>query len=336
MTILVTGAAGFIGHHICQRLLQREEQVIGIDSLNDYYDIRLKQARLEKTQAYKNFHFYQGDIANKAIVETIINRHSTINRIVHLAAQAGVRYSLTNPYAYVEANVLGHLTLLEACRKLPIQHLVYASSSSVYGANHKLPFSVQDPVDQPISLYAATKRSCELMSYTYNHLFKIPITGLRFFTVYGPWGRPDMSAFIFTKSILEGKAIPVFNHGNMRRNFTYIDDITQGTIACLDSIPKINPVTNESSVSTEKITVPHRLYNIGNNRSENLMDFIHTLENITGKKAKIYFESLQPGDVKETVADISDSTRDFKFLPKTNIEEGLKHFVAWYRSFYDI
>lgn len=332
MTVLVTGAAGFIGYHISQRLLQREEQVIGIDNLNDYYDVHLKQARLEQLQVYKNFQFYQVDTANKTDIENLANRHSNINRIVHLAAQAGVRYSLTNPYAYIDANVLGYLTILELCRKLPVEHLVYASSSSVYGANHKLPFSVPDPVDQPISLYAATKRSCELMSYTYSHLFKIPITGLRFFTVYGPWGRPDMSAFIFTKSILNSENFSVFNHGNMRRNFTYIDDIAKGTIACLDKIPVMN---KEIAISGQPIPL-HRLYNLGNNRSENLMNFIHILENIMGKKAKIDFESMQPGDVKETIADIRESTRDFNFLPTINIEEGLKHFVAWYRSFYGV
>ncbi len=336
MAILVTGSAGFIGYHVCQRLLQRQEQVIGIDNLNDYYDVRLKQARLEQIQTYSNFQFYHSDITNRANLQTIVERHSNINRIVHLAAQAGVRYSLINPYVYAETNVLGHLTLLELCRKLPIQHLVYASSSSVYGANHKLPFSVQDPVEQPISLYAATKRSCELMSYTYSHLFKIPITGLRFFTVYGPWGRPDMSAFIFTKSILKDEKIPVFNHGDMRRNFTYVDDIVQGIIACLDRFSDKNQKINNLRSLAEETTVPHRLYNIGNNRSESLMDFIQTLEKIIGKKAKIHFEPMQPGDVKETIADISESTRDFEFLPKTNIEEGLKHFVTWYRSFYGI
>lgn len=338
MTILVTGAAGFIGYHICQRLLQREEQVIGVDNLNDYYDVRLKLARLEQIQTDKNFQFYQLDTANKADIESLANRHPNINRIVHLAAQAGVRYSLVNPYAYVDANVLGYLTILELCRKLPIEHLVYASSSSVYGANHKLPFSIQDPVNHPISLYAATKRTCELMSYTYSHLFKVPTTGLRFFTVYGPWGRPDMSAFIFTKAILQEEEIPVFNHGNMRRNFTYIDDIAKGTIACLDGIPllKLNPEVHEENAVDNEPSSLHRIYNLGNNRSENLMDFIHSLENLIGKKAKIRFEPMQPGDVKETIADITESTRDFGFLPKTNIEEGLKHFVTWYRSFYGV
>jgi UDP-glucuronate 4-epimerase len=337
MTILVTGAAGFIGYHACQTLLSRGEKVIGVDNLNDYYDVRLKQARLEQLQANKHFEFYLINIADRAAVENLVKEHSDISRIIHLAAQAGVRYSLINPYAYSEANVLGHLTILEACRRLPkLKHLVYASSSSVYGANQKLPFSVSDPVEQPISLYAATKRSCELMSYTYSHLFQIPATGLRFFTVYGPWGRPDMSAFIFTKAILTGQVIPVFNHGDMRRNFTYVDDIVQGTLACLDnpgscSIPQ---ATSQEALSSSR--PPHRVYNIGNNKSEPLMNFIHTLENIIGKKANIQFEDMQPGDVKETIADISDTTRDFGFLPKTNIEEGLQNFVSWYRGFYNV
>ncbi len=322
MTILVTGAAGFIGYHVCQKLLQRQENVIGIDNLNHYYDVRLKEARLAELQSQPRFEFHKIDIANKTEFDHFISQHADITQIVHLAAQAGVRYSLTNPFAYTEANVVGHLAILEACRKLPIQHLVYASSSSVYGANQKLPFSVNDRVDQPISLYAATKRSTELMSYTYSHLFGIPATGLRFFTVYGPWGRPDMSAFIFTDAIFNNQEIPVFNQGDMRRNFTYIDDILAGTIACLDSPPSAQQ------------GAPHRIYNIGNNHSEPLMGFIQTLENIIGKKAKMRFEPMQPGDVKETIADISDTTRDFGFLPKTNIEEGLTHFVSWYRNYY--
>jgi len=324
MTILVTGAAGFIGFHTCQTLLKRGEHVIGIDNLNDYYDVKLKQARLAQLQANKSFKFYPLDIANRTAIENLVKEHSNISRIVHLAAQAGVRYSLVNPYAYTEANTTGHLTILEACRALPnLEHLVYASSSSVYGANQKLPFSVTDPVEKPISLYAATKRNCELMSYTYSHLFQIPATGLRFFTVYGPWGRPDMSAFIFTKAILEEKPISVFNHGDMRRNFTYIEDIVRGILGCLDKPPA-------------NMSVPHRLYNIGNNRSEPLMDFIHTLENHIGKKAIIQFEPMQPGDVKETIADITDTTRDFGFLPRTNIDEGLKNFIDWYKQFYGI
>ncbi len=330
MTILVTGSAGFIGYHVSQGLLQRGEKVVGIDNLNPYYDVNLKNARLEQLKKQKNFEFQQIDIADKAGMATFCQKYPDIDRIVHLAAQAGVRYSLSNPQAYAESNVVGYLNVLEACRVLPIRHCVYASSSSVYGSNQKLPFSVSDPVEQPISLYAATKRSCELMSYTYSHLFNIPITGLRFFTVYGPWGRPDMSAFIFTNAIFKDEEISIFNHGNMRRNFTYIDDIVQGTIACLDRAPV--PATEPEG----SLVVPHRLYNIGNSRAENLMDFVQTLERVIGKKAKIRFESLQPGDVKETIADIVDSTRDFNFQPKTNIEEGLKQFVSWYRSYYAV
>lgn len=322
MTILVTGAAGFIGYHVCQKLLQRQEKVIGIDNLNHYYDVHLKESRLAELKAHSNFQFHKIDIANKSDFDNFIKANPHITRIVHLAAQAGVRYSLTNPFAYTEANVVGHLAILEACRTLPIKHLVYASSSSVYGGNQKLPFSVNDPVDHPISIYAATKRSCELMSYTYSHLFGIPATGLRFFTVYGPWGRPDMSAFIFTNAIFNEQEIPVFNQGDMRRNFTYIDDIVAGTIACLDQPP--HPQPN-----------PHRIYNIGNNRAEPLMGFIQTLEKIIGKKANIRFEPMQPGDVKETIADIAETTRDFGFLPKTHIEEGLTNFVSWYKNYYE-
>lgn len=323
MTILVTGAAGFIGYHVCQQLLSRNETVIGLDNLNDYYDVLLKQARLEQLEAQENFTFYKIDISDKESVEQLTRDHPDITQIINLAAQAGVRYSLTHPHAYTESNITGYLNILEACRKLPIQHLVYASSSSVYGANTKLPFSIQDPVNKPISLYAATKRSNELFSYTYSHLFNIPATGLRFFTVYGPWGRPDMSAFLFTKAILKGEEISVFNHGDMKRNFTYIDDIVDGVIRCLDTPP------NQTGV-------PHRLYNIGNNQPAELMEFIQTLEKTLNTKAKIRFEDMQPGDVKETVADISETTKDFGFLPKTNIEEGLKHFVDWYRDFYSV
>jgi UDP-glucuronate 4-epimerase len=321
--VLVTGSAGFIGYHVCEYLLKRQETVIGIDNLNDYYDPNLKKARLKILQAYKNFHFEPLDLSDRKAMSQFTDKHPNIERIVHLAAQAGVRYSLQNPFAYTDANIQGHLAILEACRKLPLKHLVYASSSSVYGTNEKLPFAIEDPVDTPMSLYAVTKRSCELMSFCYSHLFQIPSTGLRFFTVYGPWGRPDMSAFIFTRAIFENQEIPVFNYGDMRRNFTYIDDIVQGTIACLDAppVPK---------------TVQHRLYNIGNDRSESLMDFIHTLEKITGKKANINLMPIQPGDVKETIADITNTTQDFGFQPKTNIEEGLTHFVHWYREFYDV
>lgn len=322
MTTLVTGAAGFIGYHVSQTLLKAGEHVIGVDNLNPYYDVRLKEARLEPLRRHPNFSFHKLNIADKNSL-AILTQSGSIQHIVHLAAQAGVRYSLENPNAYAESNLVGHLNILEVARALPsLQHIVYASSSSVYGANQKLPFSVHDPVEQPISLYAASKRSCELMSYTYSHLFNIPTTGLRFFTVYGPWGRPDMAAYIFTKSLFEGTEIPVFNQGNMRRNFTYIDDIVNGILGCLRKPPLTIP--------------PHRVYNIGNSQSESLMDYIHVLEKLTGKKANMRFEALQPGDVKETIADITDTTRDFGFKPTTNIEEGLAQFVAWYKSYHGI
>ncbi len=354
MTILVTGAAGFIGYHLCQKLLERGEKVIGIDNLNPYYDVTLKENRVNLLKSKTNFSFHTLHIEDRQQMASFAATHPEIQHVVHLAAQAGVRYSIENPYAYADSNLLGHLTLLEVCRALPhLKHFVYASSSSVYGANQKLPFSIDDPVDQPISLYAATKRSCELVSYSYSHLFGIPSSGLRFFTVYGPWGRPDMSAFLFTKAIIAEQELPVFNHGNMRRNFTFIDDVIQGTIACLDTPPAASAVSIPSSISSVASTsstaassvphtyvphtsVPHRIYNIGNNRSEPLMYFIETLENIIGKKAKIRFEGMQAGDVKETIADISESTRVLGFMPKTNIEAGLSQFVAWYRSYYGV
>lgn len=361
MTILVTGAAGFIGYHVCKKLLERGEKVIGLDNLNPYYDVTLKESRVNQLKQTPGFAFHLMNIEDRQAVAEFVAHHPEIQNITHLAAQAGVRYSIENPYAYADSNLLGHLNLLEACRALPhLKHFVYASSSSVYGANQKLPFSVEDPVEQPISLYAATKRSCELMSHTYSHLFGIPSSGLRFFTVYGPWGRPDMSAFLFTKAILEGNEFPVFNHGNMRRNFTFIDDVVQGTIACLDNPPVLKINTLNSNVRKENANakaatetaaalidrttantaatdcVPHRVYNIGNNRSEPLMYFIETLENLIGKKAKIRFEGMQAGDVKETIADIKESTRDFGFIPKTNIEAGLQQFVTWYRNYYGV
>jgi UDP-glucuronate 4-epimerase len=321
MAVLVTGAAGFIGFHTCQALLAKGEKVIGLDNLNPYYDVNLKQARLKQLLAHPHFHFLHLDLVERESILGLASSFPAIDRIVHLAAQAGVRYSIENPFAYTDANVTGYLHILELARRLPkLKHLVYASSSSVYGANQKLPFSVSDPVDHPISLYAATKRANELMSYTYAHLYQIPLIGLRFFTVYGPWGRPDMSAFIFTKAILNDNPISVFNHGDMRRNFTYIDDIIQGLMRCLASPPSTDP--------------KHRVYNIGNNQSVALMDFITQLEQLLGKKAQIDFKPMQPGDVKETIADISDTERDFGFKPSTQIDVGLRQFTDWYRSHY--
>ncbi|HJO73591.1 MAG TPA: NAD-dependent epimerase/dehydratase family protein [Rhodospirillales bacterium] len=324
MTILVTGAAGFIGFHTSLALLGRGEKVLGVDILNDYYDVSLKQARLDVLGGNDGFQFQQLDIADRDAVEALIADNGGITRVVHLASQAGVRYSLIDPYAYSRANVEGHLVLLETCRKLErLDHFVYASSSSVYGGNTKLPFSIQDAVDTPLSVYAATKRSMELFAHSYSHIYGLPLTGLRFFTVYGPWGRPDMAAFIFIRKILAGEPIPVFNNGDMRRDFTYIDDIVAGVLACLDK----PPVAQEGSP-------PNRVYNLGNNNAEPLMRFISVLEDALGQKAEIDFQPLQTGDVPETSADISETRRDFGFEPKTTIDEGLPRLVAWYREYY--
>ena len=323
MTYLVTGAAGFIGFNTCRRLLDRGETVVGVDVVNDYYDPTLKEARLAILQAKPGFTFHRVDIADREAMEEIARRHQDVTRIIHLAAQAGVRYSLINPYAYTRSNIEGHLVMLEMARHLPrLEHMAYASSSSVYGLNTKLPFSVDDRVDTPISLYAATKKANEMMSHCYSHLYKIPLTGLRFFTVYGPWGRPDMSAFLFTKAILDGKPIHVFNNGDMRRDFTFIDDIVSGVVAVADSAP------------TAEAGAPARVYNIGNNRSEPLMHFINIIEEALGKKAEIIFEPMQPGDVKETYADIEAIRRDHGYEPTTSIDVGVPKFIEWYRSYY--
>ena len=324
MTVLVTGAAGFIGFNTSRKLLDRGEKVVGIDNLNDYYDVSLKEARLEILSKYDNFEIERADIADREAVEALTSRRSDIDRVIHLAAQAGVRYSLINPYAYMLSNLDGHVVLLEACRRLPnLHHFVYASSSSVYGANTKLPFSVEDRVDHPVSLYAATKKSMEMISESYASMFAMPLTGLRFFTVYGPWGRPDMAAFIFTRKILASEPIEVFNHGDMRRDFTFIDDIVSGVVGCLDG---------PAELADGKM--PHRVYNIGNHKSEKLMDFIGILENALGHKAEIDFQPMQQGDVKETYADIEATRRDFGFEPKTPITEGIPKFIDWYREFY--
>lgn len=331
MKILVTGVAGFIGFHLASELLNKGHDVIGLDNLNNYYSIALKESRLAALKdSYKNkFTFERLDLADRNIIDDFAKSYDEITHIVHLAAQAGVRYSIKNPHAYLDSNLAGHLNILEICRRLPnLEHLVYASSSSVYGSNSKLPFSVDDPVEHPISLYAATKRSCELMSHTYSHLYKIPSTGLRFFTVYGPWGRPDMSAFIFTKAIFAGEPIEVFNNGDMRRNFTYISDVVAGTSNCLFQSPVIKMKLSD--------LVCHKVYNIGNNRSEKLMDFINTLENLIGKKANIKFLPMQAGDVKETVADIVATTKDFNFKPEINIQQGLENFILWFKEYYKV
>ncbi len=324
MAILVTGAAGFIGFHVAAALCVRGETVIGIDNLNDYYDVSLKQARLAQLASVRGFSFERADIADRAAIAKLFTDHPEIDRIVHLAAQAGVRYSLVNPFAYTDANITGQVTLLEAARRLPrLTHMVYASSSSVYGGNTKLPFAVTDPVDRPISLYAATKRAGELIAFNYSHLHRLKLTGLRFFTVYGPWGRPDMSAYLFTKAILAGEPIPVFNNGDMRRDFTYIDDIVAGVVAALDRPP--------ADGGSEP---PHRLYNLGNHRSEPLMRFIEVIERACGRKATIEFKPMQPGDVPETYADIDASRRDLGFQPRTSIDEGIPRFVSWFRSYH--
>jgi len=327
MKVLVTGTAGFIGNALAKVLLERGDEVVGVDNLNDYYDVALKQARVARLRAHGAFRFARVDIADQAAFLAALAEDADIDRVVHLAAQAGVRYSLTNPHAYVRSNVVGHLNVLEYCRhRAGLRHLVYASSSSVYGGNEKLPFAVDDRVDSPVSLYAATKRADELMSHTYAHLYGLPATGLRFFTVYGPWGRPDMSAFIFLEKILAGEPVPVFNNGEMQRDFTYIDDIVEGVLACLDSPPQTGPDTRREGP-------PHRLYNLGNNRPEELMHFIDVLQRAAGRKAEIDFQPMQPGDVKATYADIGAATRDFGFEPRVPIEEGLPRFVAWYRAY---
>ncbi|MGH6959349.1 MAG: NAD-dependent epimerase/dehydratase family protein [Dongiaceae bacterium] len=324
MPVLVTGAAGFIGYHVAAALLARGETVVGVDNLNDYYDVRLKEARLARLAGSAGFAFARLDVADAAEAAAVVERHAGIDRVVHLAAQAGVRYSLVNPAAYTQSNVTGQLVMLELGRRLSsLRHMVYASSSSVYGGNTNLPFSVGDPVDRPLSLYAATKRAGELMAFNYSHLFGLPLTGLRFFTVYGPWGRPDMSAQIFVRAILAGQPITVFNQGNMRRDFTYIDDIVAGVLAALDRPP-----------SAGDSGPPHRIYNLGNHRSEPLMRFIEVIERACNRKARIEFAPLQPGDVPETYADIASSERDLGFAPRTTIDEGIPRLVSWYRDFY--
>jgi len=325
MSILVTGAAGFIGFHVAKTLLERGGQVLGVDNLNAYYDVSLKEARLAQLRAFPGFSFARLDVSERAAVLALIESREELRGIIHLAAQAGVRYSLENPYAYLDANITGTLVMLEAARR--VEHLTaftYASSSSVYGANQKQPFSVADRVDQPVSLYAATKRSCELIVQTYSHLYGLPATGLRFFTVYGPWGRPDMAAFLFTRAILAGEPIKVFNNGQMARDFTYIDDIVAGTIAAHDRPP--------SAVAG----VPHRIYNLGNHRPERLLDFIAVLERQLGRTAQKQPLPLQPGDVPESFADIESARRDLGFEPKTTIEAGLARFVQWYKQYYRV
>ena len=333
MKILITGTAGFIGNQLAIRLLERGDEVIGIDNLNDYYDVSLKEARLARVKDHDRFTDVRISIEDREAMEATFKKHKP-QRVINLAAQAGVRYSLINPYAYIDANIMGFMNILEGCRHNEVEHLVYASSSSVYGANENMPFSVHDNVDHPVSLYAATKKSNELMAHTYSHLYKIPTTGLRFFTVYGPWGRPDMALFMFTKNILEGKAIDVFNHGKHRRDFTYIDDIVEGVIRTLDHTAQPNPEWSGANPDTASSKAPFRIYNIGNNQPVELMRYIEVIEECVGKKAEKNFLPLQPGDVPATYADVDALMNDVGFKPATSIETGISNFVEWFKGFY--
>jgi UDP-glucuronate 4-epimerase len=333
--ILVTGAAGFIGFHVCQALLNRGETVIGLDNLNDYYEVDLKQSRLFLLESQPNFQFHKLDVADTPGVASLFAQHQP-DRVIHLAAQAGVRYSLQNPHIYVQSNVVGFTNILEGCRQANIRHLVFASSSSVYGANRMTPFSEHHPVDHPISLYAATKKANEMMAHTYSHLYAMPTTGLRFFTVYGPWGRPDMALFSFTRAILDGKPIDVYNYGKMWRDFTYVDDIVDGILRVLERPPLPNPNWSAHHPDPATSNAPYRIYNIGNNQPVELLRFIEVLEDSLGIKAQKNLLPLQAGDVLETYANIDDLHRDVGFEPTTPIEVGIPRFVEWYRSYYQI
>ncbi len=350
MKVLITGTAGFIGYHTAKKILQRGDQVVGIDNINDYYDVKLKYGRLSdcgiktddiewnkscKSSSFENYTFIRSDISDKNNLEDIFKQEQP-DKVCHLAAQAGVRYSLINPSAYIQANIVGFSNILECCRHHHIQHLTYASSSSVYGLNENLPFSTRDNVDHPVSLYAASKKSNELMAHTYSHLFQLPTTGLRFFTVYGPWGRPDMALFLFTKAIIENKPIQVFNHGKMERDFTYIDDIVEGIIRVIDNPPKPNPDWSGQHPEPDTSPAPYKIYNIGNNNSVKLLDFISEIENEIGKKAQKEFLPIQPGDVKKTWADVSDLIQDLNYQPHTPVKEGIHEFIKWYKEFYKI
>ncbi|MFX4263347.1 NAD-dependent epimerase [Pelotomaculum propionicicum] len=319
---LVTGAAGFIGMHLSKKLLELGCTVIGLDNMNDYYDVRLKSARLDVLKKHVRFTFFQMDLAEKSSLEDLFSENR-IDVVINLAAQAGVRYSIENPEVYIQSNIVGFFNILENCRNHPVQHLLYASSSSVYGANDKVPFAIEDRVDHPVSLYAATKKSNELMAYTYSHLYQIPMTGLRFFTVYGPYGRPDMAYFSFTKAIMDNKPIRVFNNGDMYRDFTYVDDVVSGVLPLIENSPVLDTQG-----------VPYKIYNIGNNRPEKLLDFIAVIEKAVGKEAVMEFYPMQPGDVYQTYADVTDLVEDVGFKPSTGIGEGIDKFVAWYKEFY--
>jgi len=333
MKILITGTAGFIGSTLALKLLQRGDDVVGIDNLNDYYDVSLKQARLDRVKAHSSFTDIRGDLQDKDLVMQAFNDHQP-DRVVNLAAQAGVRYSLENPYAYIDSNITGFLNILEACRHVGCEHLVYASTSSVYGNHTNMPFSVHTGVDHPVSFYAATKKSNELMAHTYSHLFQIPVTGLRFFTVYGPWGRPDMALFLFTRKILAGEPIDVFNYGKHKRDFTYVEDIVEGVIRTLDKPATPNPEWQSDNPDPASSNTPFRVYNIGNSQPVDLEHYIAVLEDCLGKKAQKNLLPLQAGDVPETYADVSDLVRDVDYKPETSVEIGVSNFVAWYRDYY--
>lgn len=335
MRILVTGAAGFIGFHLSQRMLARGDSVVGVDNLNAYYDPRLKESRLAILRDTGGFEFIGADLRDRAAVESVFGS-GRFDRVVHLAAQAGVRHSLTHPHDYIDNNVVAFTSILEGCRHSHTEHLVYASSSSVYGLNQQVPFSVHHNVDHPVSLYAATKKANELMAHCYSHLYRLPTTGLRFFTVYGPWGRPDMSLFLFTRNIIEGKPIDVFNHGDMVRDFTYVDDIVEGTLRVVDKVAGPEPGWKRDAPDPGTSSAPYRVYNIGNSNPVQLMDYIAAIETAVGKKAEINLLPLQPGDVERTVADTSDLARDVGFAPATPVEQGIARFVAWYREYYGV
>ncbi|PJC73909.1 MAG: capsular biosynthesis protein CpsI [Syntrophobacterales bacterium CG_4_8_14_3_um_filter_49_14] len=333
--LLVTGVAGFIGFHLCKRLLEDGKTVVGLDNLNPYYDVQLKKDRLNRLKSFDKFHFVRLDLSNRKGMENLFAENG-FECVVNLAAQAGVRYSLKNPHAYIQSNLVGFLNILEGCRHNKVKHLVFASSSSVYGLNTKMPFSMHDSVDHPVSLYAATKKANELMAHSYSYLYALPTTGLRFFTVYGPWGRPDMALFLFTKAILTGESIQVFNHGNMERDFTYIDDVTEGVVRIMDKVPTENAAWKSEKPDPGTSKAPYRIYNIGNNRPVKLMDFIAAIEEALGQKAVKEFLPLQLGDVAKTYADVDDLIRDVGFKPSTSINSGIRKFVEWYLAYYKI
>lgn len=333
MVCLVTGAAGFIGFHLAKRLLEEGQQVIGVDNLNDYYEVSLKESRLELLRKYPNFFFELLDVADASGVEGLFKKFP-FSRVVHLAAQAGVRYSIQNPHAYIQSNLVGFGNILEGCRHHSVEHLVYASSSSVYGGNVRMPFSLGHTVDHPVSLYAATKKSNELMAHCYSHLYNLPTTGLRFFTVYGPWGRPDMAYFLFTRAILKGKPIKIFNHGKMRRDFTYVDDIVEGICRVMNKIPTPNPGWDRNNPTPASSWAPYRVFNIGNNQPVELMEMIRILEEGLGREARKEYLPMQPGDVEATYADVADLEAHVGFAPQTSLQDGLGRFLEWYRGYY--